>query len=211
MGVIANVKLFYRRRVVDRIIFNIDQSRALGQDHVPELKVTASMAVQFLSAAWYEVRRSTIRNFFLKGGFVPPNLETIINDDDDDADFAAADTERMWEQARNSNLVGKDTSLDEYLRVDNDVLVTEPVTEDTIVQEIQSRDADEDSTSDEDETASSTTTCGSALLAVDFLRNLIVKRGLPAQYFAHLDTVERDVVRLCNEGQVQSKITTYFQ
>lgn len=45
----------------------------------------------------------------------------------DGMNSAAADTGRAWEQAKNSKLMGEDTSLDEYLCFDSEVFVTKLV------------------------------------------------------------------------------------
>ncbi|XP_064467178.1 tigger transposable element-derived protein 6-like [Ornithodoros turicata] len=159
MGVIANVKAFYRRRVVDRMIFNIDRSKAQGTDDVPDLKVTPLMAVQFVNAAWYEVRRSTIRNCFLKGGFVPP----VPADDDlcDDGTLLEDDEvtdgiRSLWQQATDSNLVDREVSLEDYINSDDHVLATEEFTDEAIVNEVRElRDGNvNDASSDEDDDAS---------------------------------------------------------
>lgn len=67
MGVIANFKVFYRRRVIDRMLFALDRSRIQGEA-APDLRVTPLMAVQFIYGAWNQIQRSTFRNCFLKGG-----------------------------------------------------------------------------------------------------------------------------------------------
>lgn len=110
MGVTTNMKVSYRRRVVDRMIFNTDRSKAQGEDVVPDLKVTPLMAVQFLYAAWYEVHRSTIRNCFVKVGFAPsaaqgddaPDIKTVTEDEtefidnESDATGSKPHTQTWW-------------------------------------------------------------------------------------------------------------------
>lgn len=212
MGIIANVKAFYRRRVVDRMIFNIDRCKAQGIDDVPDLKVTPLMAVQFVYAAWYEVRRSTIRNCFLKGGFAPP-----VPADDDLCDDSTLEDEvtdgirSLWQQATDSNLVDCDVSLEDYINSDAHVLATEEFTDDAIVNDVRAlRDGNVNDASSDDDDASPPVSCAAALRALDALKDFVVDRGLPVEHAAHLDALELEVVARTN-NQKQAKITSYFQ
>ncbi|KAH9369944.1 hypothetical protein HPB48_001821 [Haemaphysalis longicornis] len=67
-GVIALFKVLYRRRVLDRLLLNVDNAARGSQE--PDLKITLLMATQFIFGAWCGVRASTVRNCFRQAGFV---------------------------------------------------------------------------------------------------------------------------------------------
>ncbi|KAH9362724.1 hypothetical protein HPB48_001179 [Haemaphysalis longicornis] len=62
-GVIANFKMLHRRRVLDRLLLNVDNAARGGQE--PDLKITLLMAVQFIFGAWCGVRASTLQKYTL--------------------------------------------------------------------------------------------------------------------------------------------------
>lgn len=64
--------------------------------------------------------------------------------------------------------------------------------------------------SDEDNDASPPVSCVTVLCTLDVLKDFVVDCGLPTEYVAHLDVLQREVV-MCANNQKQAKVTRYFQ
>nr|XP_006817587.1 PREDICTED: tigger transposable element-derived protein 4-like [Saccoglossus kowalevskii] len=66
-GVIRNFKCFYRQRVVQRMLVNLDSGETLPTINVKD-------AIDMLHSSWHKVTDTTIANCFRKVSFVhPPN------------------------------------------------------------------------------------------------------------------------------------------
>jgi hypothetical protein len=86
------------------------------------------MAIRFLKSAWSEVTVSCISNCFRKAGFEDRDLESVTDEnnefDEDDEIPLALLTQRF------------NSSFDDIVRVDENVVAVETRSEDDIVQEI---------------------------------------------------------------------------
>ena len=63
MGIIKNLKHFYRSKLVNRVLMAID-------DGVEAESITVLDAMQIISSSWSSVKEETIRNCFMKAGWI---------------------------------------------------------------------------------------------------------------------------------------------
>lgn len=71
MGVIANFKVCYKRRVIRWLILSLGQNPT-ASDPQP-MKIYPAMAVQMTYGAWHEVKSQIIRNCFVKAEALVPD------------------------------------------------------------------------------------------------------------------------------------------
>jgi hypothetical protein len=72
-GIIKNLKIKYKKRLVNKIIRNLDENK--------DTKIDLLQALEWLQTAWLSVSRATIQNCFGHCGFiVDPSTATEISD-----------------------------------------------------------------------------------------------------------------------------------
>nr|XP_022300624.1 tigger transposable element-derived protein 4-like [Crassostrea virginica] len=122
-GIIQNLKVHYRKRVLLRYITDIDQSKA---PHVSILD-----AIHMLSQAWNCVTPQTINNCYRHDGFSTDNAAATLNDDED---FDVEDDiplSRLREHALTPEV------LTEFTRLDDEIQTSAELTDDDILEEIK--------------------------------------------------------------------------
>lgn len=120
MGIIRCFKAYYRRRLVEKVLFNIEYGAlCVG-------KVDSRDACDEISNSWNEVTAKTISNCWRKAGF---NSSVEVDDVNDNK--AMADL-----QKRLGNLPGS-VSAEEYVTVDDELHVFAEFTDEAIVQEVK--------------------------------------------------------------------------
>ena len=80
MGIIRNLKFHYRRRIVAKIVAEIDSSELQVTANSLAKTVTPLDAIHMLNQAWIDVKQKTIVNCFKKASFV------LATDDESDGD-----------------------------------------------------------------------------------------------------------------------------
>ncbi|XP_033730921.1 tigger transposable element-derived protein 4-like [Pecten maximus] len=120
-GVIKNLKVHYRKRLLLRHV------KAINRSQVPEISVLDAM--KLLSLAWGCVTETTIRNYFHHAGFKTDADPTPIDSDDED-DIPLA------------HLANLPVPFDRYVSVDTDLHTSATMTNDDIVDEILQRKND---------------------------------------------------------------------
>jgi hypothetical protein len=68
MGIIRNLKAFYRRRIVKRVVSAIDSDKDSSASSLAK-DVSVLEAMHMLRASWSEVTSATVANCFRKAGF----------------------------------------------------------------------------------------------------------------------------------------------
>lgn len=175
-GVIANFKVHYRRRVIERLLIDIRTA-----DNAADLKVPLVKAVFFASEAWRDVKSETILHCFEKAGFSRGSsaAEEITAEADIDAaaaDGAAAVTSvgQLWEAAGNASLVPSGLDYLDFALADQDLVATEELTTDELAASVSEKGTAADSSSSDGEGddigAPQPGTAGTALAAVNTLR-----------------------------------------
>lgn len=124
--------------------------------------------------------RSTIRNCFLKAGFTPPapeaddasDLDTVT--EDEETEFIDNETQCLQKQATDANLMGDETTLEDHVSIDNDLLVTEAVIDDSIVRKVQMSYSVDNDTSDDDEDVFPSVSYATACDVIDASEDFVV-------------------------------------
>lgn len=210
MGIIANFKLCYKRRVIERILHSLGPNPSSADAQV--IKITLSMAVQMMYASWHEVKAQTVRHCFAKAGMLVPDE----NSDPCDDAVEAASTEQVktvWEQLATSELVySEDASLDDFLMADGSALTREEVSDSSLVDEVRREEpspVDTESSDDEDENGDHVTV-QRAMSAIADLKRFVASRGLGEEFILSLDSLERASL-LSNLPLKQTTISSFFK
>ena len=119
-GIIQNLKVHYRKQLLQRLILNIDTNDTRV--------ITVKDAIDMLDHAWKQVKQQTIANCFRKAGFAPSPcvLPEDTQDESDEQREPAASTE-AWEQLNESGLIPVNVTFNDFVTADNSLLVnTEP-------------------------------------------------------------------------------------
>lgn len=213
-GVIANFKVHYRRRVIERLLIDIRTA-----DNAADLKVPLVKAVFFASGAWRDVKSETILHCFEKAGFSRGSsaAEEITAEADIDAaaaDGAAAVTSlgQLWEAAGNASLVPSGLDYLDFALADQDLVATEELTTDELAASVSEKGTAADSSSSDGEGddigAPQPGTAGAALAAVDTLRMYLCSEPGSCDL---LDNVEHRVLKRALAKRVQGTLDRFFQ
>ncbi|XP_069134565.1 tigger transposable element-derived protein 4-like [Argopecten irradians] len=165
-GVIHNLKVHYRKLVIQRKIRAVDNKSG-------EVSITVLDAIRMLNQAWGSVKDTTIRNCFRHAGFVSA---TTISDDDE----APESDDDPEDDVPLGTLFGLPTGvkIGDYVAVDSVVPTSAEATDDYIINSIV---CDREPTSDDDDNDDNDDTCvpkpkptlESALSACDVLREFL--------------------------------------
>ncbi|XP_060084566.1 tigger transposable element-derived protein 4-like [Ylistrum balloti] len=200
-GVIQNLKVHYRKRLILRHIKAIDRHQ--------ELQISVLDAMKPLAVSWRCVTETTIKNCFHHAGFkIYDNPAPIDSDDDDEDDIPLA------------HLLSLPVPFDQYASVDSDVPTNATMTDDDIVDEIMQRksnnadDQDDTETVDDDvpELPLPTTDMATDACAL-LIRVLETRPNKSAQIQTPLrisDDLIREDLRAQTNTRTQSKISDYF-
>lgn len=193
-GIIKVTKQKYRRRVVQRYLSSMNDSKS----EVPA--ITVLDALHFLAAAWDEVSATTIKHCFEKAGF-------FSNVDESAAYDPVADDQ--YELPQSFPL-----SFEEYVALDDDVLTCDERNLDEIIHDVMSGQNDEQEDSEEGE-EEETNECESAPNKIESLTAITTLR----RYFSSLSNVSPNAFFYLNQAEncvlfsdrnVQTQITEYF-
>ncbi|KAM7290331.1 tigger transposable element-derived protein 6-like [Ixodes scapularis] len=147
-GVIANFKVLYQRRVIERLL--IDIRTAVDP---ASLKVPLEKAIFFASGAWRDIKPQTILHCFQKGDFSrssgadesPAGNEVVAAD----GDAAATCLGRLWETASKVDLVPPGVDHMDFAFADDNIVATEDVSTEDLAKSVVDESAD-DTASDDD-------------------------------------------------------------
>lgn len=200
MGIIRCFKAYYRRRLVEKVLFNIEYGASCVG------KVDVKDACDEISNSWNEVTAKTISNCWRKAGF-----NSTVEVDDIDESVAMENLQKSLQ-----NLPGS-APAEEYVSVDDELHVFAEFTDEEIVQEVkedlgESGKPDDDDDNDECPTERNILSNNDAITAVENLK--IYFSSLPeidAENFHFLDKLRG----LCVQNfyaakKQQTKITSFF-
>ncbi|XP_045167549.2 tigger transposable element-derived protein 4-like [Mercenaria mercenaria] len=184
-GVIQNLKVHYRKRVV------ISQVAAI--ENKEEFTINVLDALRFLQQSWECVTSTTISNCYRHAGFSTERLETpqeaeTLDDEDELDDIPLAKLVTM----------GYRDTLSDFIQFSEDLPTSEALTDDAIVSSvIESRqevdaDADED---DDDVSNTPTRTVDDAMQALDVLRDFFVGQPNSEEELSTLCRYSRKLLR----------------
>ena len=131
-GVIRCLKAHYRKRLANL--------RLLAFEEKKDFKVDVLQAMRLLREAWNSVSQVTIQNCFKKAKFVR------LEEDDDVEEIESltnSDIEGIWERLQASGLIPETYSFTDYSESDANVVFREAVTENDILNDLQTETAAE--------------------------------------------------------------------
>lgn len=134
-GVIQNLKHYFRQRILKQII--------TAMEHGEECKINLLEAIQKISKAWtLDVKATTIKNCFVKANFGSHTLW----EEEDEMPLAQIKSS-ILEIRRDFNRVvadGQGITLDDYIRVDDDLATTEFPSSEFILSTAEESFSDDD-------------------------------------------------------------------
>ena len=137
-GVIRNLKLHYRKLIIQKKIRAVDTKT--------EFSISVLDALRMLNNAWAKVTSATISNCYKHAGFKYPDSVAVTTDDEDDID----DDIPLSQLCKIGLASG--VNVDDYATVDDNVATSAQMTDDDIVDDIvASRNVSEAVPSDEEE------------------------------------------------------------
>lgn len=189
-GIIQNLKIFYRRIVIERVLNLIENDRIIDNK-----KISVLDAIHMLHSAWHQVRPETIANCFRHAGFEKSSSDEIGDYFQQQATIQMEEFQSKWDRIKTLNcLVPLKITLEDFLRVDENIAISEALTEAEIVKNVitQSNTFDEkqegnvtdDECNDDESSEVQTPTIADAISAITVLRT----------YFACTDTISKNAV-----------------
>lgn len=140
-GIIKNLKFHYRKKILHKIITAIELNQPT------EKIIDLRECISELAKAWrYEVTETTIKNCFGKAGFT-----CDLSSWEDEDNVQLSELRKMWGQLKVSGNVSDQIELDEFLNVDEDVLVTEYPDDKDILETVREENETNETEIDEDE------------------------------------------------------------
>jgi len=238
-GIIQNLKVLYRRLVVERVLRSVENGETVDNS-----TVTLLDAVRMLHSAWYQLKPETIANCFRHAGFV---VSAQINDDDNDDvnDLSAAaasivasqpvterpkpvvslsDARNIWDNLRSAGFfIQDDVSFNDYCTADCEVAVSETLDDTAIVQSVTAdnqapavdgmpagREDDDDDNDVDDSSERQPVTTADALNALTVLRGWLECNTTGQQSKFHLVAELENYVLSCRRMQ-QTTINNFFK
>lgn len=201
-GIIKNFKVHYRARIIRKIVSAIDENISINK------LITLRECITELTKVWSEdVSKKTISNCFSKAGFVT-NSEASQWEDVDEIDLASL--KRQWSVLQSSGRVDHSFSLEEFIDIDNDVVVAELPSDEEIVDTIKRVEEPEEEDEREDCTTKPSRKQVKEALAV-VRAALQYEDDVPDEMFHYLNKCETFIEhKFLFSNSVQKNITDYF-
>ncbi|XP_063918645.1 tigger transposable element-derived protein 4-like [Zophobas morio] len=137
-GVIHSLKSHYRKILLAQMIEAMDNGKTFS--------VSILDAVNFIHMAWQKVSKDTIANCFKHGGFSEKSAEFDADDElpltewlkkhEDDPGLIFTDVDNAIEIAVQEKI--GEFNFEEYVEIDNDITVTERLTDEQIIESVTS-------------------------------------------------------------------------
>ena len=122
-GVINNFKVYYRKEVVQFVLKSIEENNSS--------EINILQAMRFTREAWFSVSKSTIANYFKKSGFKVTEIFEPEGLQEEEENCGM--TLEEWDQIISSNENDQPPTFEDFVRIDDELLVSEELTEDDIV------------------------------------------------------------------------------
>jgi len=196
-GVIRNLKLHYRKLVIQKKIRAIDTKT--------EFVISVLDALRMLNHAWSNVTSTTIANCYRHAGFQLPTDNTHSDGEDEvDDDIPLS---RLFQLGLASG------GVEEYTAVDDNLVTSAEMTNDDIVEDIiSSRQNNNDQSDNEDEEPPSPPSMTTVFAALDTISSHLEFLQNSGTAVTHMNTVNRFIMNehflsLCTK---QSDISSFF-
>lgn len=196
-GVIRNLKLHYRKLVIQKQIAAIETKT--------DFSITVLDALRMLNHAWSKVTPGTIANCYHHAGFDSAVAIPVDDDDDEDDDIPLAQLRR----------IGLTAGIQDYATIDDNLTTSAEMNDHDIIEEIiSSRPTNNDDQSDaEDEPAPPPKpTMDSVFAALNTITTHLECLPNSAKAISHLNAVTSFVMKehLLSLCVKQSDITSFF-
>lgn len=198
-GIIKSLKAHYRRIQLVHMIHAVDNSES------PDVNVLKAM--EWIQRAWTEVSSETICNCFHHSGF-EKGFKTDLNKDDDDL----ACLKSTIEAATAAGCDTKGLDAETFANFDDDLIVSEKLSDDDIIATVFNKDQETVSDSDEEEENIPPPTTREVQKMLSSIRRYYQsKSDVKDKIFESVAKLENDVVRRSFEQLSQKKVTDYFK
>lgn len=203
LGIIKNFKVKYRTEVVNHVLRQIQENRAVVPINVLE-------ALHFIKKAWDEVSPRTIQNCFSACGF------DVITTDESDTALENPEEVEIDGWGILSSVFDVDAKFNEFVEVDCDLPVCFPPTDESIVREVLGREEEDDAGLDnlEDPEIEPPTppTVQEARQAIDTIRCFLESsEDIEYDIFRKLNEISSVVSKLEKKRLKQMKINDFFK
>lgn len=198
-GIIKNFKSFYRKEIIQKLTVEIDHNKKISPINLLE-------AVRFISKAWHNVTESTIINCFRKSGF-PVNSNVVAETPTNNSA-----TQSQLEIVNNFLNTQNVISFEEYVNVDNEVVVSGKLSDDDIIESINDENNNDCFEDDCDDNVEEKPVSNFQVKsAMNILRNFIEKcENVDEEIFSHLVKIENVIDIKIQDSLKQKKITDFF-
>jgi hypothetical protein len=211
-GIIKAFKGYYRKFMVKKLLAINDSG-----NEIDSKSISLFESIFLMHSAWNEVKTSTVINCFIKCGFDKNVCGIMSEDTDTEEDF-----NEYWDLARST--MSLDISFDEFIEFDDQLIVTEELTEQSIVADIQNRnialqvnehnsdlEISENELNPNEEQLFNSPNIHDVTEAVKTLRQYFSSSKLnDNEIMDTLGDIERNAFKHMSYNLKQSKITDYF-
>lgn len=221
MGIIRCFKSYYRKRLVERILLNIENKFPKPFD------INVKQACDDIAGSWREVQARTVKNCWKKAGFSSANIgvpgDEIAEDNPDSEETEVLQgllsCFQRYEESSGEKI---QIPADEYIRVDDGIHLFPETTDEDILQGVkQNCEAGEEEEEEEEEEGQEIERPASekkvsnpeeAVQTVEALQNyLSTLPNVPDVHFTSLDAVRSMCVSLSmKKMKKQTKISDFF-
>nr|XP_042904651.1 tigger transposable element-derived protein 6 [Parasteatoda tepidariorum] len=218
MGIIKCFKGYYRKRLVESILVNIE-----NKVEDPFKTVNVKEACDIIAGSWWEVTEKTIQNCWKKVGLCVLEDEIVSNSEENSTDSDLSDNQEFVLNLQKSlsqleEKMGKTygVNVEDYLTADDDLTIFAGVSEEEnlseITDEMENNDEEEDG-DDEPSVSPSVLSPHEDLQSVKSLKTFF--SSLPftnENHFRALDSMHTLLVDLTvRKMNKQTKISDFFQ
>lgn len=193
-GIIKNFKTLYRKEIIQKLILDIEKDKQISPVNLLD-------AVRFISKAWHNVADSTISNCFKKAGFpVDEHLNQVP--------LQNIDVQYQWQTVNNFLNNHNITSFDEYVNIDQDVVVSGKLSDDDIIELMQD---DDDNICLENDVYEEPVSSNEVKMAMNHLRTFLERcENVNDEIFSALIKIDNVIDIKIQDNLRQKKITDYF-
>ena len=205
-GNIKNAKVYYRKQLLKKIICLIEKKEPI--ENVIDLRG----AIATIAKVWEnDVKESTIKNCFVKCGY---EFRTELSEDEESDVDSPTNIEACWDALQSVGVLDGGISLDEYLCVDDDVVVAEYPTDQEILDSVlatrcETVEADEEENDVEVEEVSKPSKAEMVAAFETIRRGIQSIENVPHEIFSSLNKCEHFYERQKEENKVQQDIRNY--
>lgn len=208
LGIIQAVKINFRKKLVQKILLNL----------FSDTKINVKDGCELLTAAWWDVRGSTIQKCFQKTqlfGSEDGHDDIQLIENENDQNTNNTELEMLW-----SSINVPHVTFQDYVDVDNQLLISDELTNEEIMKSVNEGSASVGLLHESDESDSDNCTEPVNKTKISFskaLDNLSDVRfylsslcHAPDEAFQNIQAVENFILKTATDNMLQSKLTDFF-